>query len=343
MRAVGWLLVVALAAGVAREAAATERAAALRVASFNLFHGGPWSAWGDDVDLDRRLGMVARALRGLDVDIVGLQEASEGRDRGNVAARLAHALGHDHVFASATSRILPLRVADAAIRLVHGFREGPAILSRFPIQRSVFYDLPRCAGIFNARILLEADVETPRGLLRVFSTHTAPDACQTRRVAAIVRARRGALPSIVFGDFNAAPSSAAIAVLREAGEFVDAFATANPGTPGATVWQRPGAPAATVTRRVDYVFLVPGTAFAARVVESRVVLDTPEVVHDQRTLWPSDHYGVFAAVEVVPASGARPARSLHAPGRGEPRSAITGDTMDRGDPPMARPDPPEDR
>jgi hypothetical protein len=43
---------------------------------------------------------------------------------------------------------------------------------------------------------------------------------------------------------------------------------------------------------VDYVFVLPGTARAARVAGSRIVVNTPGRV-DGRTLWPSDHYGVL--------------------------------------------------
>jgi hypothetical protein len=55
-------------------------------------------------------------------------------------------------------------------------------------------------------------------------------------------------------------------------------------------------------RRVDFVFLVPGQATAGRVLRSQVVLDRPRHLEDSVVLWPSDHYGVLAEIEVFPTS-----------------------------------------
>jgi hypothetical protein len=60
------------------------------------------------------------------------------------------------------------------------------------------------------------------------------------------------------------------------------------------------APGPTVRRRVDYVLLLPGSRVAARVVSSRVVLDTPGRRADGGPLWPSDHYGVLAEIRLSP-------------------------------------------
>jgi hypothetical protein len=59
-----------------------------------------------------------------------------------------------------------------------------------------------------------------------------------------------------------------------------------------------------VSRRIDYVFVVPGANGVPRVLESRVVLDVPLRRAEGTTLWPSDHYGVLAVIE-MPTSGAR--------------------------------------
>jgi hypothetical protein len=48
------------------------------------------------------------------------------------------------------------------------------------------------------------------------------------------------------------------------------------------------------------VLLLPGEAFTARVVSSRVVLNRPRQEPDGSSLWPSDHYGVFAELTLVP-------------------------------------------
>jgi len=147
--------------------------------------------------------MAAGELRRLGVDVVGLQEASTGRGRGSVAARLADRLGFHHVYAPASSRFFGNNGIDQVIAFLLNFSEGPAIVSRFP-------------------------------------------------------------------------------------------------------WQRIEEPSPTVWRRVDYVFMVPGTQFPGRVRSSRVILDTPQRLPDGKLLWPSDHYGVLAELEIFPSSPGRP-------------------------------------
>jgi hypothetical protein len=53
------------------------------------------------------------------------------------------------------------------------------------------------------------------------------------------------------------------------------------------------------SRRVDFIFVVPHADAAIHVRDSRVVLDTPAQRPDGTTLWPSDHYGVLADVELA--------------------------------------------
>jgi endonuclease/exonuclease/phosphatase family metal-dependent hydrolase len=105
---------------------------------------------------------------------------------------------------------------------------------------------------------------------------------------------------VLLGDFNAAEGSVAITALTEDAAFVDAYRTANPTLPGPTVWQRIEAPVPTVWRRVDYVFVIPGTESSGAVISSRVILDVPRHLPDGRVLWPSDHYGVLAELDVFP-------------------------------------------
>jgi endonuclease/exonuclease/phosphatase family metal-dependent hydrolase len=290
------LAILALAVGSAHAGAARP----LTFVSFNMFHGGPASGFtGEAGDLDRRLAMTARALRLLEVDVVGLQEASAGRWRGNVAARLAHDLGFHYVHTPTTSRVMPFAFLGRALVAVMGFDEGPAVLSRFPITAHEVVGLPRCRKFFDPRALLRAEVQAPAGTLQIFSTHTSHDACQVRAVADAVQRHRGRLPMIVMGDFNAVEGTPWIASLRSEAGFVDAFRVANPAARGFTVWQRIEARTPTVARRVDYVFVVPGREATGRVVASHVVLDQPERGQDGAMLWPSDHYGVLARVDVL--------------------------------------------
>jgi len=271
----------------------------LRVVTFNPFHGGPASSWtGDTEDLDARLGMVLDELRGLAPDVVALQAASEGRRRGVVARRLAEALGFHYVFEPATTRVSPIGFFNRLVVTLLDFAEGPAVLSRFAITSSEVYELPRCLKRLEPRVLLRADVATPRGPLAVFTTHTTDDPCQLRRIGEIVRARAAHGPIVLTGDLNRLETSDGMEALNGPGGLVDAFRAAHPGAVGATVYQRIDAAGPTATRRVDYIF-VGGVADGGRAVcASRVILDRPGHRSDGRALWPSDHYGVLADLAI---------------------------------------------
>jgi endonuclease/exonuclease/phosphatase family metal-dependent hydrolase len=284
-------------------ASTEETHRSLRVLTYNLLHDGPTSGFvNNGTYLEERLDMVIGELKALDPDIIAVQEASQSRRHGNVPDRIAQALGFHMIYAPATDRIFHVPLLDSAVVGIMGFKEGAAILSRFPIVGSEVYDLPRCQSRLEPRILLRADIETPWGPVRVFSTHTARgDACQMDRVSEMVRADDGHGPSILMGDFNTVESSKVLTILRDEAGFVDAFRAANPSDPGATVWQRIEVPQPTVSRRVDFIFLSRGRSRKANVRSSRVVLDRPGRTADGTILWPSDHYGVFAELDVVPA------------------------------------------
>jgi endonuclease/exonuclease/phosphatase family metal-dependent hydrolase len=268
--------------------------------TLNLLHGGVTSGLtGRDDDLERRLELVTSELRALDPDVVGLQEASTGRGRGNVARRLAHALGLHWVYAPALFGLTGWAPADDLVGTLMNFTEGPAVLSRFPILRSEARSLPRCNGLFDVRVALRADVATPWGEMPVFSTHLSWGACETPELARFVAEGTAALPAVLMGDFNATEGSPAIVHLTRDAGMIDVFRSVAPDAPGPTVWQRPRAPERTVTRRVDYLFLAPGREHRGRALASRVVLDTPDRAPDGTTLWPSDHYAVLATIEVV--------------------------------------------
>jgi len=294
---------LALAGAAASPALAADGRAVLTVVSHNVLHGGPWSGFaGDGQRLDRRLELIAAELGALHPDVVALQEAAVSRRLGNVTARLAGRLGLYHVHAPATLHVFGDGALSRLVVGALGFREGPAILSRFPILESQVFTLPRCERTLDPRVLLRARLDTPWGPIDVFSAHISRDDCQARRVATLVAERRNGLPSILMGDFNAVESSPAIRAMTEDAGFVDAYRRANPGALGATVWQRIDAPGPTVRRRVDYVFLVPGLTTRGDVIGSRVVLDAPRRLPDGATLWPSDHYGVLAQLRLSVAS-----------------------------------------
>jgi endonuclease/exonuclease/phosphatase family metal-dependent hydrolase len=299
-------VVALLGAMLGASATAWDGRAMLRVVSYNVLHGGPWSGFGGDGQrLERRVELIADQLIALRPDVVALQEVAVSRRLGDVAHRLARRLGYHYVHAPATRYVFGDGMLSRFIVAVLGFREGPAILTRFPIVESEVYRLPQCRHLLDPRVLLRARLDTPWGAMDVFSTHTAHDECQARRVAELVAARRNGLPSLLMGDFNALESSPAIRALTEDAGFVDAFRRANPDAAGPTVWQQIDAPRSTARRRVEYIFLVPGLDVRGDVAGSRVVFDTPHRLPDGGTLWPSDHYGVLAELIVSRDDGAQ--------------------------------------
>lgn len=278
--------------------AGSEPVPRLRVVTFNVFHGGAGSGlWGDGRRLEARLALALRELRALDPDIVALQEASTGWGRGNVAARVAAGLGFNYVFAAATPRVVP--VLGRVATWVMNFSEGSAVVSRFPIVTHKALDLPRCVKFLDPRIMLHAEVDAPWGRIAIVSAHTARADCQLERIADVVRGWPADRPAVIMGDLNTGETAPGLGVLGRVG-LVDAFRLANPEGDGATTWQNVVGRERTARRRVDYVFLRSANGRQWRVVSSRVVLDEPERGADGATLWPSDHYGVFADLELAP-------------------------------------------
>jgi len=276
---------------------------ALTYVTLNLLHGGFLSGLtGHDEHLEQRLGLVIRELRTIVPDVVGLQEASTSHERGNVAARLAAELGFHYVYVPALFHLFDSQALNDHIASVMNFTEGPAILSRFPITRWKAHPLPSCGHLTDPRVLLFAELATPWGRVGVFSAHISDDPCQSQAVASLVRDSRGPLPAILMGDFNAEEDSPVITALTREGGLVDVFRRANPTAPGATVWRGTTTSESTVRRRVDYLFLLPGTAFTGRVLSSRVVADRLGRLPDGTSLRASDHSAVLATIQVFPSS-----------------------------------------
>ena len=189
------LLVAGLSTGPA-SASSEEGVRPLRVVTYNLLHDGPGSGFfKGSTYLEDRLEMAIRELKTLDPDILAVQEASDSRRHGNVPERLARALGLHVVFAPATEHMFGLRPLDSVIVGLLGFKEGSAVLSRFPIAASQVYELPRRRNWYDSRILLRAELSTAWEPLQIFSAHTARGAeCQMERVGEIVRISSATAP-----------------------------------------------------------------------------------------------------------------------------------------------------
>ncbi len=270
--------------------------------TYNLLHDGAGSGFFESgTHLQERLEITIQELKRLQPDIIALQEASVSRRHGNVPQQIADALGYQMVFEPATQHIFGIGFLDRLITSAIGFKEGPAILSRYPIIASEIYDLPRCQQRLDPRILLRAEIKAADGSIQVFSAHTSKgDDCQLQRVGELVREHRGTGRAILMGDLNTGEQSPVLTGWLKDPGFVDVFRVANPGVSGGTVWQNIDVEWPTADRRVDFIFLLNGEAGTSPVVHSsRLAFDQPGHLPNGDALWPSDHRGVLAEIEFV--------------------------------------------
>jgi endonuclease/exonuclease/phosphatase family metal-dependent hydrolase len=121
----------------------------------------------------------------------------------------------------------------------------------------------------------------------------------------------GFLPPILMGDFNAEPDADEIRFLRglhvqngKSVHFADAWVYGGDGTPGATYDMRNDyarknrEPA----RRIDYIFARgPDAELRGEPMRTELCCTNPEVGKDG-LVWASDHFGVYAELQMEPRS-----------------------------------------
>jgi endonuclease/exonuclease/phosphatase family metal-dependent hydrolase len=246
----------------------TGPAPPVRVMSYNLHFGFDVQGWSD-------LEAIARAIEASGAEVVGLQEVSRGwyiNGSTDMLAWLQRRLRMPHTrFAGASDAIW-----------------GNAVLSRHPIVAGGVVDLPR-EGVPLRRNYLWVELDLgARRRLRVVVTHLhhveGPDGDRVRQVQVrgLLEGAAGRPATVLLGDLNAEPGSAAIAGLRAAG-LADAFVAAGGGPADELTW-----PADEPDRRIDYLWLsgdLTAGGFAAT------------------TTTASDHRGVTVTIrQVVPSS-----------------------------------------
>jgi endonuclease/exonuclease/phosphatase family metal-dependent hydrolase len=193
----------------------------MRVATFNILHGR--SLTDDRVSLES----LARAVRGLDADVLALQEVDRNQPRSHGAdltAVAAEAMGAvDHRFVAALSgRAGSGWVAATGAEQPDAAAYGIALLSRHPVTAWQVVRLPALPAPVplrhpggrlptlvrdEARVAVVADVETPEGLVTVANTHLSYVHWSNRRqlrhlVRSLAPARR---PLVLMGDLNMVP------------------------------------------------------------------------------------------------------------------------------------------
>lgn len=103
-----------------------------------------------------------------------------------------------------------------------------------------------------------------------------------------------------MGDLNTGEQSPVLTGWQKEPGFIDVFRVANPGVSGGTVWQNIYVEWPTTDRRVDFIFLFDGSNDRSPVVHSsRLAFDQPGRLPNGDALWPSDHRGVVADIELA--------------------------------------------
>jgi endonuclease/exonuclease/phosphatase family metal-dependent hydrolase len=257
--------------------------------------------WGNNGDVARRMKVLVPQLIALQPNVVTMQEVREVPGGLRQAALVAEALGADYRFA----------VVDPNSP---GGPIGNAIISNLPIRETQELTLPSPLG--DLRAAVRCSLETPHGLQSVTTAHLTfeLEGSPARELQAIVldefaRAKPSVLPPILTGDLNCTPDSDVLRFfngrrsLQGKGTYWrDAFHRRHPDSDGFT-WsaRNPNAKRSVErNRRIDYILVGPmHDRGPGSVLHSRVVLDLPAA--DE--VYPSDHFGVFAEISLVPPEG----------------------------------------
>ena len=275
------LSVAAATATTSAPAAAAVPPVRAVVATYNI-HAG---AGTDNVyDLDR----TAAAIRALDADVVGLEEADvHWGDRSrfdDTVAELGRRLGMQTAFA-------PIYSLDPTTPGAPRREYGVALLSRHPIVAVENHDVTRLSTQDANPVpspapgFLEATVQIRGARTHVYVTHLDYRGDPTVRrlqvadtLATLDDDPEGA-NQVLLGDFNAAASAPELAPLWT--RLTDAWAAApvRVGEPGLSY------PAIGPTKRIDFVTTSPGID----------VVDA-STAHDPALLGASDHRAVSATV-----------------------------------------------
>jgi endonuclease/exonuclease/phosphatase family metal-dependent hydrolase len=238
----------------------------LRVLCYNIHHCNPPSKV-ELIDIDA----IAKVINDSKPDIVALQEVDvhTGRSGSGLhqAEELARKTGMLSYFAKAID--------------YDGGEYGIAILSKFPMESTMKYDLPTAEGTNGEpRILATAVITLPGNeKIRFACTHLDAQKNDTNRILQIEKIneilKEETLPVIIAGDFNAKPESRVINKLDM--QFRRSCLTGC----GFTI------PQVNPTKTIDYIAFKPLNAFT---IAQHKVINEP---------YASDHLPVFVILKKV--------------------------------------------
>ena len=246
----------------------------ITVATLNLFNKmGRW---------DERLPLAVDQMAAFGPDVIGLQEVVIA-DQGTAICRLTN----DRLAGPPPYRIYHMARPGAGAGV-----EALAVMCRLPVEarEGLDYLSHDCVA---QRLRLRLGEETT---LDFYNTHlyfppsaTEERLTQTRRLLAWVDGWAGATATVVVGDFNAYPEEQSVALMKA--RFASAYEAAHGREPEKT-WPTPvntfdpSPPGC-----LDYVFVA-----GARVLEAGLAFDASDP--SDATLFPSDHFGVMARLNV---------------------------------------------
>jgi maltose 6'-phosphate phosphatase len=251
-----------------------------------------------EVDQDAKFSTIARAITELDVDLVCLQEVCENWNGG---------AGDWH---SSAVRIIQERLGrtyylhtDWAHRGFDRYREGVAILSKFPLLKQEARYLSRSQDSFNihARKAVMVQVEVPNiGLVNLFSAHLSwwsdgfREQFDTLAPWANRRHTKTVCATLICGDFNAKAGAEGYSHVVSTSQYEDQFLRATNDESYQAIFQRHEANWQQRLRddhRIDYIFLHR---------ESRLKVTSARAIFtDNEYGRVSDHEGYFATFEPI--------------------------------------------
>jgi endonuclease/exonuclease/phosphatase family metal-dependent hydrolase len=229
---------------------------------------------------DERLPLLLAEMAALQPDLIGLQE-------------VVYPMQQDRLLGAA---------GEGRYEAVRGWAGRPeygnSLLVKAPLAPTDADRLELAAGRAAHRVRV-ALPDPSRLVFAVVHLHHVPsdEAVRAAQVATLLPwldASPDNDAMIVVGDFNAPPSDAAAAMMRDAG-FRSAFAVANGHDPAVTWPSGLQAPAMDTDGEpacLDYVWV----RGAVTVEDARLFADRPAV--GDPTLYPSDHVGIAARVRV---------------------------------------------
>ena len=248
---------------------------AVTVATLNLFN--KTGRWGE------RCPLVVDQMAALLPDVIGLQEVDLTIDQGMALCRLVNSRMTDQRRYRVYHMGRPGRAAHT---------QAQAVMSRLPVEAHEGFDYLTYEAVAQ-RLRLQLD---GGATLDFYNTHLyfPPEAVQERleqakRLLEWTETWRGANAVVVVGDFNAYTGEPTVELMKS--RFASAHESAHGREPEKT-WPTPvntydKSPPGTL----DYIFVS-----GAKVIDAGITFDTPHPL--DADLFPSDHLGVFARLEI---------------------------------------------